>query len=59
MKKPQTSVVLVLLLTISSLFISCNYDNSKLPLNQEREGHNPDKKSIWTPEQAARHQVLL
>ena len=57
MKKFQTS--LVFLLTLSSLFISCNFDNSKLPLNLEKEEHNPDKKAIWTPEQAARHQQIL
>ena len=57
MKKFQTS--LVFLLTLSSLFISCNFANSKLPLNKEKEEHNPDKKAIWTPEQAARHQQIL
>ena len=59
MNRIKTSSVLILFLTLLSLFISCSYDNSKRPLNQEIEDHNPDKKAIWTPEQAARHQEIL
>ena len=59
MNRSKTLSVLILFLYLLGLFISCSNDISKQPLNQEREEHNPDKKAIWTPEQAARHQQIL
>ena len=59
------SIIFCLTIGVLLLAQSCNNNGKSLveikkPQNcQDKKDDNPDKHAIWTPEQAARHQIIL